>query len=102
MSILSLITNDNKNDAIVTSFASFGIGFYLLSQNVMLWTFTLRIELTFNGSGLQYSPKLIRIIKIVLICMISLYLLAMSTVISAKWNLAYICGGIWGVNVCCN
>lgn len=94
--IRELMTNDDK-DPIVMTLGNFAVALYLLSQNAMLWTFTLRIESTFKGSGLEYTPKLIKFIKSTCICMIFLYLLAMSTVFTSTWNIAYICGGIWSI-----
>lgn len=83
-----------RNDQYGTFFdlGKMAIGMYMISQLLMVIVFTIRVEVTFAGSGFEYKQSVIKALYIANICLIVLYVSAIFLLINSVWVPAYFAG----------
>lgn len=91
----SLIYNDSKNNITLGNIGKFSLLLYTLSQTMMTVVFTLRIEVTYGGTVLQYSRGVIKGLMITVICLLLFLVFALFTLFAGFYDAASLCGGIW-------
>ena len=97
MAIGSLIENDSKNNLTLENIAKFALVFYLGAQSTITLVFILRIEVTYNGTILEYSPKVIKGLRGTVICLFIFGIFALSTLFAEMHDLVAICGFTWTI-----
>ena len=97
VSIEILIDGDIYNNSLVIWTGNIAILLYVTSQSVMLFVFTIRIEVTFANTALKYSNKLIKSLKIAATLLSMFGLLAMVFLFTGRLQLTLLCGLFWTI-----
>lgn len=100
MAIGSLIENDSKNNMTLRNIAKFALVFYLGAQSTITLVFTLRIEATYTGTILEYSPKLVNGLRVTIICLFIFGIFALSLLFAEMHDFVAICGFMWVILYC--
>ena len=95
MGTATLITNDIYTHIAVVTAGNFTLLCYLLSQCMMLFVFTLRIEVTFRNTALKYSNRLIKALKASSTSLLIFYVFILFTLFTGNYNWTYLSGTIW-------
>ena len=93
----SLIENDNKNNLTLANIGKFALLLYTLSQTIMTVVFTLRIEVTYSGTVLEYSRGVIKGLMITVVCLLLFLIFALFTLFAGFYDAASLCGVVWAI-----
>eukprot|EP01084_Bolivina_argentea_P043281 79751_1 len=93
--VVSLITNDNTSTSLATQISFIAIIMYCISQTIMVFTFTLRIDKTFEGTDLAYSKCVVYGLYIASTILIAFGFSIVLCMVFALWNLLALGAIVW-------
>eukprot|EP01084_Bolivina_argentea_P008110 15165_1 len=93
--VVSLTTNENITDSLAWQISFFAIVMYMISQTIMVYTFTVRIDKTFEGTNLAYSKCVVRGLYIASAVLIILGVSIVLSIVFKLFMLMLLGGIIW-------
>eukprot|EP01084_Bolivina_argentea_P187404 322815_1 len=87
--------DQNTGASEITTKGKIGMGFYIMSQTIMMFVFTIRIDVTFDGSTLEYSKYTVRTLYALSTCL-SIFLISIIICLAAHLLvLSFLCAALW-------